>query len=782
MSNESDESLSLIFRQILNDVSFPVLLIDRLTKIRSCNPISAEFLNCEPGQLVGRQFEDFLNADSHRIFLDAMQVLSVDNTSKRDLMLQTKLLGDKHHWLEVRLARIRTSSPNSIFYMILHDVSPFMDLNQQLREEKDIAEQATRSKSSFLANMSHEIRTPIHTITGMTELLIETKLDDEQQEYVKQISFAAEVLLSLINDILDFSKIEAGKLNLELIRFDMQKVTEDALDMQSLEAFKKGLEVILDIRTRLPNNFLGDPSRIRQVITNLLSNSIKFTKEGQVQLIVEYIAQTAILRLEIVDSGIGIPEAKKDLLFQSFSQVDASTTRKFGGTGLGLSICKSLVQMMQGSIGIESKVQQGSVFWFELPCPPESFIAPAPHSDFRLDGLAILLLDDNAIVRSYIKANIEALGGKVTESSSAMDGLNILRENHNKPSKIHLVLVDLDMPGMDAWQFASEVNNDKSINEVRLILLNPPGKMAGEAKMKLLNWFDAYISKPVKVKELIETLRKTLSIKLDLRPNDDDVSSEHSDQKNDQGSNREPLLVANKYLAARILVAEDHFVNQKLFVTMLNSLGCQTSLASDGKQAYEKACADNPDLIFMDVQMPVLDGYEATKLLRQFGYSNPIVAVTANALKGDIDRCLQSGMDDYLAKPFQKKDLQNLIVKWTKRNLAVFDTNKALDAFVGDKATLMNVLKTYLEESPESILSLMAHIEAKNYPAAASIAHRFKGSALSIAADALGTSAGLLESALLSKDIEIFNLSSLSQALQRDWDSFVRKASQFMIG
>lgn len=534
----------------------------------------------------------------------------------------------------------------------IHDVTADHATRERLKRAKDAAERATRTKSAFLANMSHEIRTPIHTITGMTELLLDTEQDEEQLEYTNQVRFSAEVLLSLINDILDFSKIEAGKLTLEVIDFDASEVTEDAVDLVSLEAHKKGIEIVVDIGPGIPRRVSGDPARLRQIIVNLFNNAVKFTPEGQVVIRVRATSvdgDRANVLFEVIDSGVGIPRDKVGQLFRAFSQVDSSTTRRYGGSGLGLSICKSLVTMMGGKIGVRSEEGRGSTFWFTIP-----FLI---HDDAVRDeplcaGRRILLVDDNDAARMAVQGYLERWQGDVDAVSAGEDALRLLRQAVAENRPYDIVLVDLILPRMDGWHLASEINADKEINATALILMSPAGKMGGEAKMKRLMWFNGYVNKPVRRYELAGAMRSIFTSDLEL------ASPEDDDAKSPADSQQQPIA------SHRLLVAEDHYVNQQLFQTILEKLGHHVLLASNGREAVEKARELEPALIFMDVQMPEMNGYEATTRLRLDGFSQPIIAVTANALRGERDKCLEVGMNDYLTKPFKRDDLLPLLAKW----------------------------------------------------------------------------------------------------------------------
>lgn len=659
-------------------------------------------------------------------------------------------------------------------------ISVFDQTNQklteeQLRREREDAIRATQSKSAFLANMSHEIRTPLHTVLGMAELLQDTKLDEEQRDYVQQIKFSGEALLALINDILDFSKIEAGKLPLEVIDFDLYETLQQAISMVCLQAHKKRLEVILDIDADVPRIVKGDPLRVRQIMVNLASNAVKFTQEGFVKCsarLVQRLDSTAWVLLQMQDTGIGIPDDKKDRLFRAFSQIDESTTRRYGGTGLGLAISRNLVGMMGGEIGVISREGEGSTFWALVPFPVISDYS-LPDFDDKPDSL--LIVDDNAEAAGVLRKYMSPYFSVIEHVETAEAALKVMRTKAEKGEIFDLVLVDLWLKGMDGWQFASEVNADKSINDTKLILMTPMGEST-EAKMKLLHWFDAYISKPVKRDELYKNAFRVLSETMEL----DTV--EEADEK--------PGLVyaAGNY---RLLVAEDHIVNQQLFLTILSRMGYEVDIAGNGREAVDKGLSINPDLIFMDMQMPELNGIDATIELRKKGYKGPIIAVTANAFKEDRERCIAAGMNDFLPKPFKKDDLVPVLSKWLvpdavekggsreddarsvsviedieeleeisdngedmPEDKSVFDFDSALEAFMGDEDVLKNVLGSVLDKIPTQIELIKQALEGGDMETVRTESHGIKGGSWNLCMQFLGDIAAKVEAAAKEKDAE----------------------------
>ncbi len=701
-----------------------------------------------------------------------------DHGASRDRLARLREPGERYSWLARSADRSRASlwqldvsvigRHGDAILMVVNarDVTLQKHTEQRLKRAKDAAERSTETKSAFLANMSHEIRTPIHTITGMNDLLLETGLDEEQREYAEQVRTSAEVLLYLINDILDFSKIEAGKLSLEIIEFDLVGLVQESVDMVSVQAHRKGLEVIVSLGAGLPLIVKGDPGRLRQIIVNLVNNAVKFTERGEIEISVTVADEPdPTVRIDVRDTGIGIPEEKLGSLFTAFRQVDSSTTRRFGGTGLGLSISRSLAETMNGRIGVTSVEDQGSTFWFEIPFQ----IVSAGSSDAPdLRGRRILLIDDNDSASSVIESYVTPTGATVTRARSGQDGLALLRDAAiSEP--FDLALIDLELPGMDGWQLASEINADATVSHTALILLSPNGLMAGEAKMKRLRWFNGYLSKPLGRRALLAELEAALSSDMELQPADD---------LDDDEEPVEEVAPAS----ARILVAEDHPVNQQLFRTILTKLGHEVVLAADGRQAVAAVHSGAIDLVFMDVQMPEMNGYEATEELRRRGFLKPIVAVTANAVRGERERCLRAGMTDFLTKPFRKEEIVSLIDRWVADELPgsgaaeatdrvdatcgdpgfavpeealgrpisfddapVLDLEAAVDRFMGQRDVVMRVLSDFASKQREQIRGLSEVTESGDFDAIRAAAHAIKGGAWSLEAMRLGNAAALLE-------------------------------------
>ncbi|MFP4491460.1 MAG: response regulator [Spirochaetaceae bacterium] len=785
-----------MFQSIFVNAPVGMVLLDMEGKILSANKAFLRLSGKE--SVTHTTFCSYLHRDDAEVYrshLDGLLQEGGDTGITREVRHITDSGDVRWWWVNLSLMMRKGGR---IFVAFIEDVTTQKDYEKKLKIAKEnsekaqaVAEEETRTKSDFLANMSHEIRTPIHTIIGMTELLIDTALDAEQQEYVDQVQFSADVLLSLINDILDFSKIEAGKLSMEDIEFDLYKTTEDAVDLVALEAHKKGLETAVFIENDVPHQLQGDPVRLRQIIVNLFNNAVKFTKSGEVMVRVEKLEETdddVYLKFYVKDTGIGISQEKKSKLFQVFSQVDSSTTRKYGGTGLGLSISKNLSEMMGGEIGVESEEDKGSTFWFTAHFGKQeetSFYHSLPEHYF---SGKVLVVDDNFTVREMLLNYLREWGLEVDDVSNGSEGLRLLRESKGKGAGYDACLVDLLLPGMDGWQFASEVNSDETISDTKLLLMSPTGKSGDEAKMKLLHWFEGYLSKPVKKGKLFELLFKMFTT---------EEESKKLEQEEEELEEAEELVeLVEEITGGRILVAEDHEVNQQLFKTILQNLGHEVHIANNGKEAVNAVKGITYNIIFMDVQMPEMNGYEATEEIRRRGVDTPIIAVTASALRGEEAKSLEVGMNDFLVKPFKKKDLVPMLEKWmqTDRSDApsresaaeveeleeleevdgveeeadgvedealseypkepVFDLKTAVETFMGKKDVVRKVVEGHITKIEGHLSALEESLKSGKMEEVREYAHSIKGGSLNLEIRRLGLTAADMEEAGADGDSE----------------------------
>jgi len=650
----SSDSLQL-FEQVFNDLPTRVYWRDPELKLLGGNRAFANDFGIDPESLAGKADAEIDSLASNDVLLKRDRKTFSQQTPSANAEIELKANGESQ-WVEHSSVPLYDDDDNIIGILgSYYDISGIKSVAEEMEKAKETAERANQSKGEFLANMSHEIRTPINAIVGMANLCLKTELTQKQKRYIKVIDSSSQALLGVINDILDFSKIDAGKLTVERIPFDLQDVLTSLADMFAYRAYDKDLEFIINLPANIPTRLIGDPLRLNQVLVNLISNAIKFTEDGEINVAVNLLDNSrdnVLLRISVTDTGIGMDEEQRANLFKAFTQADTSTTRKYGGTGLGLAISRRLILLMGGDIGVTSAAGQGSTFYIEVELPLQTEQDNSHHQYLlqKLKGVRILAIDDNLSTREMLYEMLRSYQVDVKVCRTAEQALQVFQLSVEDNNPYQLVLVDWRLPGMDGLEFCQTIT-ERYAEDIRPKMTLATGYYAEELSEKAKQaGVNDIISKPFTASTLGRSLTSTL-VQHEL--------PDENDADNNDG-------IPESILRAPILVVEDNEINQQVAREILASHKFKVDIVENGQLAVEAVQNNNYSLVLMDIQMPVMDGLKATRTIRtDFNYQQlPILAMTANAMSGDEERSLAAGMQGHIAKPIDEKQLIKAIVKW----------------------------------------------------------------------------------------------------------------------
>ncbi len=741
-------------------------------------------------ELLGQRVADVVGEKSMRPFAEVFE--RVRKTGQGESIEYSFSVPAGERWFLGRVNPIRSADGSSpSLCMAIRDITERKRAEEEWQRAKEAAEAASRAKSEFLANMSHEIRTPMNGILGMTELALDTSLTQEQREYLTMVKSSGESLLELLNDILDFSKIEAGKLELDPINFELRDSVEETVKTLGYRAHQKGLELACRMAWEVPEVVRGDPGRLRQVLTNLVGNAIKFTEHGEVVVEVERSGDRSgevELHFVVRDTGIGITKEKQGLIFEEFTQEDSSTTRKYGGTGLGLAIARQLVELMRGRIWVESEVGRGSTFHFTawLRCPQREKSPRSRLDRAALSGVPVLIVDDNKTNRMILEEMMGNWGMCPAVAENARAAMAAIESAHNAGKPFPLVLIDVNMPETDGFTLTEWIRHSPPLGETQVMILSSGGLPGDGGRCRELG-VSAYLMKPVQQSELLNATLTALA-----KPGEDtggvELVTRHS-LREEHGARP----------SVRVLLAEDNAVNRQLAVRLLEKYGYSVVVATNGREALEALEKHPVDAVLMDVQMPEMDGFEATTAIREreksTGAHLRIIAMTAHAMKGDRERCLAAGMDDYVSKPVQTRELLAAITRQLAPEadqaraaksaadkpafVEIFDSAAALERVEGDRKLLAEMAKLLENESPKLLQQLRTAVAQADVNGLERAAHTLKGALGSLAATAAFNVAQELEA--VARQGDVARAESLAVALEKEIELLRPALEQFSV-
>jgi two-component system sensor histidine kinase/response regulator len=734
---------------LFNSAPVGIVTLDLTGKIRRVNAAFEKLFGHTAAEAIGQPLQTVIVPEEDR---ETSERLRHEVTQGGRVSADVQRRRKDGSLVDTRLSASRVEAGDDTGVVILYeDVTTQVAARRAIEDARDVAERAAQARATFLANMSHEIRTPMNAILGFTELLLESELSPEQRHSLGLVQSSAETLLTLIDDILDFSKIEGDHLQLESILFDLPHLVESTAGLLGVRAREKRLEVLAHLEPGSPSSIRGDPTRLRQVLTNLIGNAIKFTHQGEVVVSVAPVSRQgdqAVVRFAVRDTGIGIAADKLDAIFAEFSQADASMTRRYGGTGLGLAIARRLVRLMGGELTVTSEEGKGTEFSFTMQFEVDTSAPTAPvhPSAAHLAGRRALIVDDSETNRRIVREMLGSAGMRITEVARGAAALDVLRRSRDEGKPFDIVILDQQMPDMDGFMVAAAARAEPAIADTRMLMLTSAGQRGDGQRCRELG-IQGYLSKPASRSDLLEAAAAVLSA---VKPATAaaDIVTRHS--------------IAEHRQRLRILVAEDNPVNQEVAATILRRRGHDVDLVGDGRAAVNAVAAERYDVVLMDIQMPLMDGLEATEAIRatERGRELPIIALTAHAQRGERERCLSRGMSGYLTKPFKAHELFAIIEGWAddlaptaSADAAPAEHARALDIDgfrrsmrdAGAEDAVPAILQTFESTAPARLTDLEAAVGANNAEQIQRAAHAYKSAAATVVARELARMLGDLE-------------------------------------